>query len=161
MSDRLRITGDWPSPDLLAAYPNWENALDEECEDDQDETTLRPSEDQSVIGEYTPFTAATAWLNDGQECPALLEMVGGVAALNVHLDGQWYRLVRQVDQFNQFERWEPYCEDWLPEEERSPLLAILDSAVSPLRFSSRLPYYATSAHIRMVISADGGEETWG
>jgi hypothetical protein len=160
MSDPLRITGDNPSPEFLRAYPNWEHALDEEHEEGQDETTIRPSEDQSVIGECIPFTAATVWLNNGHECPAFLEMVNGVAGLDLYLGAQWYRLVRHVDRFNQFERWEPYIEEWLIEEERSPSLALSDTTVFPLRLASRLPYYVTLVPIRIIIAADGSEETW-
>ncbi|MCR4415583.1 MAG: hypothetical protein NUV77_24490 [Thermoguttaceae bacterium] len=161
MSNGVRITGDNPSPELLEKYPNWEYALDEEDVPGQDETTLRPAENQSLITEDVAFTAATVWLNDGRECPAIIELCRGVAGVQFFLDGRWYRLVRCVDRFEQFERWEPFVEDWLPEEERSPSVSLSDQAFFPLRFSSRLPYYPTSLPIRTRILPDGGEEAWG
>ena len=161
MSNDLRFTGDFPPPGLFEKYPNWEYALDEEGIDGQDETTLRPSEDQSVIGEYVSFTAGTAWLNNGHECPVIIELVDGVAGINFYLEGRWNRLLRSVDRFRQFERWEPYVEDWLPEEERSPSLRLSNEKIFPSRFASRLAHYVTSLPIRTKILLDGGEETWG
>ena len=160
MCNNLRLTGENPSPELLEQYPNWEYALDEEAVDGQDETTLRPAEDQSIIGEYVCRTAGTAWLNNGQDCPAIIEMVDGVGGVEIYLEGQWYRIVRWVDRFDQFERWEPFVEDWLPEEERCPSFSLADVTVIPLRFASRLPYYRTASPIRTKIVTDGGEETW-
>ena len=155
----LRLTGENPSPGLLERYPNWENALGEEGEDGQDETTLRPADEQTVIERYLPFTAATAWLNDGRACPAMIELlISGVSALQLYLAGQWYRIVRHTDRFEQFERWEPYVESWLPEEERTcGALSLNDCSVFPLRFVSRLPYYKTSSPITTTIAASGGE----
>ncbi len=161
MSNELRITGDNPTPELLEKYPNWEYALDEETVPDRDETTLRPAEDQSLIGQYVPFTGGTVCLNDGRECPAIIELIHGVAGIHFHLGGRWYRLLRSVDRFGQFERWEPYVEDWLPEEERFPSVSLSDETFFPLRFASRLPYFATSAPIKARIAPDGTEQPWG
>lgn len=161
MSDHVRITGDNPSPSLLEQYPNWENAFDEEDVEGQDETTLRPSEDQSVIGEFVSFTAATVWLNSGQQCPAIIELADHVDGVQFYLEGKWYRIVRWVARTGDFDRWEPYVEHWLPEEERdSPRFFLADTRFFPLRFESRLPHYRTSAHIRTTILSSGGEETW-
>jgi hypothetical protein len=161
MSSKVRITGDNPSPSLLEQYPNWENALDEEDEEGQDETTLRPSENQSVIVQYVSFTAATVWLNDGRECPAIIEMIYDVEGLQFYLEDIWYRIVRRSDRTGKFERWEPYVEYWIPEAERnSPPLLLNDEKVFPLRFASRLPFYKTSSLIRIKIFADGSEDVW-
>lgn len=46
---KLRFTGEWPPPDLWKEYPNWEPALEEEGEPGQDETTLRPGEEQRFV----------------------------------------------------------------------------------------------------------------
>lgn len=161
MSSNVRITGDNPSPGLLEQYPNWENTIGEEGVEGQDETTLRPSENQSVIAEYVSFTAATAWLNDRGECPAIIEMIYDVAGLQFYLEGQWFRLVRWSDRNRRFQRWEPFVEHWLPETERcSPLLSLADDKVFPLRFASRLPFHKTSSLIKIKILSDGSEETW-
>lgn len=161
MSTNLRITGDNPSPELLDRYPNWEYALDEEGVEGQDETTLRPSENQSVIGEYDAITAGSVLLNNGQECPAIIEMIDGVAGVQFYLEGRWFRIVRRVTRSGEFDRWEPFVEHWLPESKRHfPALPLTDDNVFPLHFSSRLPYYKTSSVIRTRIVSDGGEETW-
>lgn len=161
MYNNLRLTGENPSPELLEQYPNWEYALDEEAVEGQDETTLRPAGDQRVIGEYVCFTACTVWLNNGQEWPAFIELNDGVGGVQILMEDQWYRLRRLVDRFEQFERWEPYVESWLPEEERDFLpLSLADGSVFPLRFASRLPYYRTSLPIRVTIVPGGGEEAW-
>jgi hypothetical protein len=54
----LRFTGEWPPQSLWSKYPNWEYALDEEDEPGQDETTLRPSENQSNIDDDVAFEGA-------------------------------------------------------------------------------------------------------
>lgn len=160
MSNPLRFTGDWPPPHLLDEYPNWEYALDEEGLEDQDETTIRPAENQTVIEEYVPFTAATALLPDGRQFPAIIELLDGVAGLDIYVDNDWYRLVRCVDRFNQFLQWEPYVEEWRPEGERCPSFSLADKACFPLRFVSRLGYTVDSAPIKIQISPDGSEEPW-
>lgn len=161
MSNDLRITGDNPSPELLEQYPNWENALDEEGDDGQDETTLRPAEDQSVIGEYVPFTAGIAWLNDGRECAAILEMIDGISGLQFYLDGHWYRVIRWSGRFGEFERWEPFVQEWLPEDERAfAPFSLDDERFFPLRFVSRLPFHKTSSPIRARILPGGGKDAW-
>jgi hypothetical protein len=53
MPKPLRYTGDWPPPNVLSQYSNWVFAYDEEGEDDQDETTVRPEEQQSFISHET------------------------------------------------------------------------------------------------------------
>ena len=160
MNSELRITGEWPSPELLKRFPNWENALDEEGLEGQDETTLRPSVNQTVIEKYVPFSGGIARLNNGQECPAIIELYLdiGVGGLNFQSGGQWYRIVRVVDRFEQFDRWEPYVEEWLPVGERSPSVSLSDEQYFPLQFLSYRPYYRNSMPIRTTILPDGGEE---
>lgn len=161
MNSNVRITGDNPSPKLLEEYPNWEYALDEEGIEGQDETTLRPAQNQSTIGEDIAITAGTAWLNDGRECPAIIEMIDNVEGLQFCLEGRWRRVVRWSGRTGEFERWEPFVEHWLPETERHFLpLSLDDDNFFPLRFASRLPFHKTSAHIRIKILVDGGEESW-
>lgn len=157
----IRFTGEWPPPELLTEYPNWENALDEEGVDGQDETTIRPADDQSRIGEYVAFTVGKVSLADQRELVAIVELgMDGVVGLNVLLNHEWFYLTRSVDKFNQFLEWKPIVEDWLPEKERSPSLDVTDSSIFPLQFVSRLPYYATSKQIKLVITLGGGEESW-
>ena len=107
MNANLRFTGENPPPELLSEYPNWENAYDEEGVEGQDETTLRPAENQSVIEEYTSFAAAEVVLNSGQKCPALIYMIEETAGLDVYVRGKWHYINRKTDRFHQFLCWEP------------------------------------------------------
>lgn len=77
MENTPRIIGDNPPQRYWAKYPNWENAWDEERDEGQDETTLRPSENQSSIDEDVTFAAGNATLADGTTLPALLALVEG------------------------------------------------------------------------------------
>jgi hypothetical protein len=158
MSSPLRLTGENPTPELLKKHPNWEYALDEEEVDGQDETTLRPAEVQSAIVEYVCKTAATAWLNNGCECPAIIELVDGVGGAQFYFEGRWYQIIRWTDQYGQFVRWEPYVENWLSEDERTPSFRLTDEKFFPLHFASHLPYHQTLSPIKTTILQDGGED---
>jgi hypothetical protein len=68
----LRYTGENPPADVLARFPNWEFALDEEGIEGQDETTLRPADIQTRITEDIAATAADAWFPNGQSHIALV-----------------------------------------------------------------------------------------
>ena len=75
----LRFTNDWPPPGLWSKYPNWAFAYDEEDREGQDETTLKPANDQDRISEEVDYTAAEAEQADGVKLPALIEMITGKA----------------------------------------------------------------------------------
>src|SRR5262245_52114629 len=49
MEERLRFTGENPPLSLWARFPNWQNAIEEETFPGQDETTLRPADNQQTI----------------------------------------------------------------------------------------------------------------
>ena len=70
----LRYTGQNPPADILARYPNWEWALDEEDVPGQDETTWKPADVQTRITEDIVATAADAWFPSGQSHPALVSL---------------------------------------------------------------------------------------
>jgi hypothetical protein len=72
MAKKLRYTPGPPPLKVLAKYPNWRNALDEEGEDGQDESTIRPDDVSDHIGPETEFTAADITLVSGKRLPALL-----------------------------------------------------------------------------------------
>jgi hypothetical protein len=76
-ASNLRFTGEWPPVELWAEHPNWEYALDEEDVPGQDETTLRPAKDASVVGPDTAFTAGEVMQADGTRLPALIEVIEG------------------------------------------------------------------------------------
>jgi hypothetical protein len=70
---RLRFSG-WHIPfEHRDANPCWEFALDEEGEEGQDETTMRPC-DEPVITEYTDVVTARAIGANGVEFPAIVSL---------------------------------------------------------------------------------------
>lgn len=152
MKSELRITGDNPSPEQLEAFPNWENALDEEDVEGQDETTLRPAEDQTVIGEYVSFTAGTVWMREGdaeRAFPAILEPEpGGVFAVQFFVDEDWQRVTRKWVAHGTFDGWEIF------QDEGSEVIFF------PMKVESRLPHHASGQRFRLMIAADGREEAW-
>jgi len=151
MTSTIRLNAENPTPEQLIEFPNWENALDEEDVEGQDETTLRPSDDQSEIGEYVSFSAGTVWLNGGAECPALIEpTIGGVFAVQFLLRGHWYRINRKWVSFKKFEGWEAFLGEF----------ELSDPEFAPLRFASHLPYYLTGEPFKLIIAPDGSEQPW-
>ncbi|HEY6555198.1 MAG TPA: hypothetical protein VI669_17710 [Vicinamibacteria bacterium] len=64
-----RLTGRQPSSAQLKKWPNWRHCLDEEDEGGQDETTIRPDGEQSVIGPETTCTAFLLSTADGRRFP--------------------------------------------------------------------------------------------
>lgn len=77
MDERYRFTGEWPPVSLLQRFPNWEYALDEEEVDGQDETTIRPEEQQTRISANTAYTGAKAHFADGRILDAIVEALSG------------------------------------------------------------------------------------
>ena len=135
MTERLRFTGDWPPVSLLTQYPNWEYALDEEDVEGQDETTIRPESQQKVITENTAYTAARAKQTDGTERMAIVAIVGGrIDAVDVFInDCDAWRVGRNGD------KWEPFIQTWIPENERMPHVLLSETSIFPLRVATLLP----------------------
>jgi hypothetical protein len=67
-----RLTGRLPSPTQLKKWPNWRDCLDEEDEEGQDESTIRPSDDQKQIAKDATYTAAVVIGTDGRRRVGLL-----------------------------------------------------------------------------------------
>jgi hypothetical protein len=133
----LRFTGEDPPLELWDEYPNWTNAWDEEGEDGQDETTLRPDAEQTFISGDTTFTAAQAILADGRSYPALAVIGNGeLWSFNVYegSDPWYYR------HNNPENRWEPYAMPWLDEKDRPPVVSHDDAKIFPLKLALRLPW---------------------
>lgn len=154
---KLRFTGEWPPPVLWAQFPNWEYALDEEGERDQDETTLRPCEERQFVIEFG-FTAGDVEQANGGRLPALLAMNGdadGVTAFTSDTGG-W-----SVERLGKPARWVCIVQEWLPEAERAPSVSFEDSTVFPLLFRSRLPRRQSGRPLEFVISSDGTAERAG
>jgi hypothetical protein len=146
----LRFTGSWPVRELWDTYPNWEYALDEEDIPDQDETTLRPSLNQSSIDDDVAYTVGEIYLADGSVLPALIELIAGqiagVTAFTLPDDGWTVRLLGSPS------RWSCISEHWLPHDERRPEVSPKDSSVFPARLQSRLSYIATGSVLQCHVS---------
>src|SRR4026209_119170 len=85
-----RYTGEFPAIEVVAQFPNWDYALDEEAEPGQDETTIRPEAEQSFVTEYTAFSAADVWLASGEQFIALAETGNRIWGVNVFQPpGSW------------------------------------------------------------------------
>lgn len=136
MAKSLRYTGCWPPLDVLEKYPNWVLAIDEEGEPDQDETTIKPEDQQVFISNETGFTSATVTLANGMAASGVLTFVDGrIDAIDVFNGHDWWRVRGNNGQ----EDWTPFVETWLPEEQRRPAVSLSDSLLFPLRITSRLP----------------------
>lgn len=148
---KLRFTGEWPPPDLWKEYPNWEPALEEEGEPGQDETTLRPGEEQRFVIGFG-FTAGEVEQANGQRLPALLSVCGEVDGVTAFTSekGGW-----SIQRLGRPARWVCTIEDWLPEAERSPSVSLEDPSVFPLRVRSLLPARETGKALEFEIRADG------
>lgn len=148
---KLRFTGEWPPPDLWAQFPNWEYAFDEEGEPDQDETTLRPSDERQFVIEFG-FTAADLEQANGRCVPALLAVNGDPDGLTAFTSdtGGW-----SVQRLGTPARWVCIVEDWLPKAERAPSVSFEDASVFPLLVRSRLPSRESGKPLQFAIRSDG------
>ena len=137
MSKPLRFTGEDPPLHLWARFPNWRNALEEEGEEGQDETTLMPDEVQTRVGEYTSLTAGRARFNDGREFHALLEIgdhrIDGCSVYQAK--NPWRIYFSCPDR-----RWLSFRAEWLPEAERPPSVLLDDEGIFPLEIFMTLPW---------------------
>jgi hypothetical protein len=132
MSRSLRYTGQWPPPEVLKQFRNWQYALDEEGEEGQDETTIRPIEEQRIITSETDFTTAIATERNGTVRRAIIGInFGEVDSVNVFTDNEscWGII-------NMPTGWEPV---WLPEEKRANGVSLDNADVFPLHVISDLP----------------------
>lgn len=74
---RLRYTGENPAIEALVQFPNWINAYDEEGVEGQDETTLKPDDEQRWITDMTAFTAGDIVFANGSTFAILIALVNG------------------------------------------------------------------------------------
>jgi hypothetical protein len=155
MDKKLRFTGEWPTPKYWGEFPNWDYALEEEGEDDQDETTLKPADIQNYIDECTALTAADAECADGSRLPALIELIYEPSAVNVFIDDKdaW-----RVVYHRPSKRWEAFIQDWLPESERGPEISMEDPKVFPLVVKSRLRRTPGGEPFHFTIYPDGSSK---
>ena len=157
MAHAYRYTGDFPPAEVLARFPNWDYALDEEGEDGQDETTIKPEDEQSFITEWTAFTAADAFSPGGTKFVALVELVGGdVGGVTVFEASESWRVLFDLTS----QTWQPFVEDWLPEADRCRSVELSDKRFFPLRVVTKLPLGNGGQPWRMEIHPDGSAKLW-
>jgi hypothetical protein len=141
MEERLRFTGENPPPSLWHRFPNWQNAYEEEGLPGQDETTLRPADNQQTIDDDVSVTAGDAMFASGQSAPALL------GVLCSELD--WVYVYPEPKQDNcwvlRFDVPSRRCvamnEDWFLQVRGILRVPVEDPEVFPLRITSRLPVH--------------------
>ena len=157
MSERLRYTGANPPPTVWARFPNWQNAIEEEGEPDQDETTLRPADNQEFIDDDVSFAAGDAEFADGLKVPALLSLIAGeLGWVYVYPEpGRDTCWVVRHDEPSQ--RWVAMNESWFLEGDQGLVPVPLDRADRlSMRVTSRRPLLATGQPLVGEISLAGG-----
>jgi hypothetical protein len=142
----MRFTEVWPPKELWQATPNWRHALDEEGVSDQDETTIKPAQEQRFIAKEVDFTAGEAWLPDDRVIPVII-------GLGVGHEPHF------IACFDDTILWEFECR---PGGIGTPQLSAEQRARFPLRIVSRL---SRSPHdpghtIRIVVDERGGVTPW-
>lgn len=157
MEERLRFTGENPPVELWDRFPNWQNAYEEEGLPGQDETTLRPADNQQIIDDEVTFTVGNAILASGETVATLLGILCGeldwvYVYPNLQSDACW---VLRLDVPSH--RWVAMNDDWfLQSNERLLPVPIADQNVFPLRVASRLPLQRTGQLIAVDISSPIG-----
>lgn len=151
LDEHPRITGQNPPLHLWDRFPNWQNAYEEETLDDQDETTLRPADNQQAIDDDVSFAAGEAVLAGGQKLPALLALVTGeidyvYAYPNPSRDECW---VLRSDL--EGENWVAMNEDWFLEIQGILPVPLQTPGLFPMRVISRLPLASTGRVIDIEI----------
>jgi hypothetical protein len=157
MAKPLRYTGDWPPPEVLREFPNWVFAYDEEGEEGQDETTLKPEDEQSFITNETQITAGSLSLADGRTLPAIVCMQSGLPVGVNAFEGHW---TWGVWHEHQKTTWRPVTQDYLPESQRLPSVSLSNDRVFPLRFTTLLPRVFGGEPWRIEIHPDGSTRDW-
>ena len=152
---QLRFTGDWPPPEILEQIPNWVYASDEEGIDGQDETTLMPEGTQDVVTRDTICTAGEVTLACGERFVAVVMFLPPLRAdLFDYFNGsEWVRSIRD----HRTGRWQSFDQDWLPEGERMPTVAMGDTRIFPLRLRSRLALVNSGSPLDFKVNGDGSE----
>ncbi len=150
---KLRFTGEWPPIKVLNEYPNCECAIDEEDLPGQDETTLKPCEDQTFITDNVEYTSGIAYLNNGSNLPCIIglydQSIGSLTIYTKKNDG--WKLNLDVPSG----KWQSINEEWLPKNRRSPTIDLFDKNVFPLRIESRLKLKKTNNNLHIKINPDG------
>lgn len=140
---------------LWPRFPNWQNAYEEEGFPDQDETTLRPADNQETIDDDVTFTAGDALLANGQTVPAMLSMLScELGWIYVYpypsKDICWVLSFHVPSQ-----RWTAMNDDWFLQSGGLVRVPVENSSVFPIRVTSRLPLQRTGEIIALEIESPG------
>jgi hypothetical protein len=147
---RLRYTGENPSIEALGQFPNWVNAYDEEGFEGQDETTLKPDDEQLCITDMTAFTAGEVVFADGSTFPVLIGLLNGeVTDFSVYREPEWPCL--SYDDYWNFWSVRPD----LKSEDRDRPERWWKLQQFPARVSSKLPLRSTGERWSVVMDGDG------
>lgn len=151
MEERLRFTGENPPVSHWAGCPNWQNAYEEEGLPGQDETTLRPADNQQMIDDDVSLTAGAAVLANGLTVPALLGMLSGELGWVYVYPDPSQDVCWMLSFHVQSERWVAMNDDWFLRSEGVMRVPVGNSAVFPIRVTSRLPLQSTGDIIAVEI----------
>ena len=155
MEERVRSSGGTPPGHLWPRLPNWRNSYEEEGLPDQDETTLRPADNQQTLDDDVSCTAGDAVLANGQTVPAMLAVWSGeLGSVYVYPDPS--ENVCWILSFNvPSQRWVAMNDDWLLKGGGVVRVPVGNSAVFPIRVTSRLPLQGTGEIIAIEIESVG------
>jgi hypothetical protein len=159
VEERLRFAGENPPIRLWTRYPNWRNAIEEEGLPGQDETTLRPADNQQSIDDDVNFTAGDAVRANGQRVPAMLGLLSGeLGWVYVYPDPSedtcWMLSFHMPSQ-----RWVAMNDDLFLQGDGLTRVPVGNSGVFPLRVTSRLPLDRTGEIIAAEIEVPGIRES--
>jgi hypothetical protein len=151
MEERIRITGNNPPLSLWVRFPNWQNAYEEEGLPGQDETKLRPADNQQSIDDEVSFSAGDAVLANGKTVPAMLGLLSGeLGWIYVYPDPE--RDVCWIVRFDSStQRWVAMNEDWFLRGDGVLPVPVVDSDIFPMRIASRLPLQCSGQRIAVDI----------
>ena len=155
MEERLRFTGENPPVDLWSRFPNWQSAYDEEGLPGQDETTLRPADNQVTIDDDVTFTAGDAVLANGQRVPALLGVLSGELGWVYVYPEPSQEICWMVTFDVPSQRWAAMNDEWFLESAEVIRVPVKDSAVFPMKVMSRLRLDSSDRQISTTIDAPG------
>jgi hypothetical protein len=155
VEEGLRYTGQNPPVNTWDRYPNWQNAYEEEGLPGQDETTLRPADNQQTIDEDVTFTAGDALFANRHKVPAMLGVLSGeLGWVYVYPDPAqdvcWMQSFHVPSQ-----RWTAMNDHWVLKGPGLVRVPVGDSTVFPIRVASRLPLDRTGEIIAVEIEDPG------
>jgi hypothetical protein len=155
VEERLRFTGENPPVRLWPRFPNWQNAYEEEGMPGQDETTLRPADNQESIDDDVSFTAGDAILPNGQVVPAMLGVLSGELGWVYVYPDPAQDICWMLSFHVPSQRWVAMNDDWFLQSGGVVRVPVRGSTVFPIRVTSRLPLQRSGEVIAQEIDDPG------